>query len=159
IAIGAPAGQPDVNGIPLAAIERIEILPTTASGIYGGSATGGVINIIRRRDYNGAEGKLTYENTFDTDSAAGPIDFREGLSLEGGKTSILLAGSFSDENGLLRRDRDEFRRRYIAAVQANDPALLLPPNLPYGSTPNIRSVDGSPLFGPGTPNYTSVPAG
>ncbi|MGH7957692.1 MAG: TonB-dependent receptor, partial [Opitutaceae bacterium] len=33
--------QPDINGIPLAAIERIEVLPTTASGIYGGSATGG----------------------------------------------------------------------------------------------------------------------
>ena len=28
--------QPDINGIPLAAVERIEVLPTSASGIYGG---------------------------------------------------------------------------------------------------------------------------
>src|SRR5262249_10456959 len=32
--------QADLNGIPLSAIERIEVLPSTAGGIYGGSATG-----------------------------------------------------------------------------------------------------------------------
>jgi hypothetical protein len=47
--------QPDINGIPLAAIERIEVLPSTAGGIYGGSATGGVVNVILRRDFRGVE--------------------------------------------------------------------------------------------------------
>jgi len=41
-------GQPDLNGIPLAAVERIEVLPSTASGIYGGGATGGVVNVVLR---------------------------------------------------------------------------------------------------------------
>src|SRR5262249_39163857 len=66
--------QPDINGIPLAAIERIEVLPSTAGGIYGGSATGGVVNIILRRDFRGVEGKATYENTFDSDAGAMRLD-------------------------------------------------------------------------------------
>ena len=49
-AFGATPGQANINGIPLAAIERIEVLPATASGNYGGSATGGVIKIIKRQD-------------------------------------------------------------------------------------------------------------
>jgi len=32
--------QPDINGIPLSAIERIEVLPSSASAIYGGAAVG-----------------------------------------------------------------------------------------------------------------------
>src|SRR5690606_5926377 len=40
---------PDLRGIPLASIERIEILSSAGSAIYGTGATGGIINIITRR--------------------------------------------------------------------------------------------------------------
>src|SRR3546814_16964546 len=45
----------DLNAIPLAAVERIEILTDGASAIYGADAVGGVINLILRKDYNGAQ--------------------------------------------------------------------------------------------------------
>lgn len=45
----------DLNSIPLGAVERIEILSDGASAIYGSDAIGGVVNIITRRDFNGAE--------------------------------------------------------------------------------------------------------
>src|SRR6476660_3640561 len=45
----------DLNSIPLAMIERIEVLKDGASAIYGSDAIGGVINIILRKDYTGAE--------------------------------------------------------------------------------------------------------
>ena len=45
----------DLNIIPLAAVERIEILTDSASAIYGSDAIGGVINIILRKDYEGIE--------------------------------------------------------------------------------------------------------
>ena len=38
--VAAP-GQPDVNGIPLAAIDRIEVIPSSAGAIYGAGAEGG----------------------------------------------------------------------------------------------------------------------
>ncbi|GAB3728907.1 TonB-dependent receptor [Luteimonas pelagia] len=45
----------DVNAIPLAAVERIEILSDGASAVYGSDAIGGVVNIILRKDFDGAE--------------------------------------------------------------------------------------------------------
>ncbi len=45
----------DLNSIPMGAIERIEILTDGASAIYGSDAIGGVVNVITRKDYNGAE--------------------------------------------------------------------------------------------------------
>ena len=48
----------DVNHIPVAAIERIEVLRDGASAIYGSDAIAGVINFILRKDYQGAEGTV-----------------------------------------------------------------------------------------------------
>ncbi len=57
--------QPDVNGIPLAAIDRVEVLPGSASAIYGGTAVGGVVNVILKRSYTGGQVSTSYQNTFD----------------------------------------------------------------------------------------------
>ena len=49
------SSAPDLNTIPLAAIERIEVLRDGASSLYGTDAIGGVINFITKQDYSGAE--------------------------------------------------------------------------------------------------------
>lgn len=163
-AVGGSFGQPEITGLPLSAIERIEVLPTTASGIYGGSATGGVINIIMRRDYTGAEVKLTYGNTFDTDTATRKMDLMFGHAFNSGRTNLLLTAHYSDANDLLVADRD-FLQRGRDALQANSPSMFLPPYglPPLGATPNIMSADGSNLvLRDGTPldaAYTTVPLG
>lgn len=45
----------DISAIPLAAVERIEVLPDGASALYGSDAVAGVVNVILRRDFNGVE--------------------------------------------------------------------------------------------------------
>lgn len=45
----------DLNSIPSAAIDRVEVLKDGASAIYGTDAIGGVINFITRKDYRGAD--------------------------------------------------------------------------------------------------------
>jgi iron complex outermembrane receptor protein len=50
---GLNGGVVDLNQIPMAAIERIEILKDGASAIYGTDAIGGVINFILRTDFRG----------------------------------------------------------------------------------------------------------
>ncbi|MFN3630502.1 MAG: TonB-dependent receptor plug domain-containing protein, partial [Casimicrobiaceae bacterium] len=45
----------DLNSIPTSAIERVEVLKDGASAIYGSDAIAGVVNIILRKDYQGAE--------------------------------------------------------------------------------------------------------
>jgi iron complex outermembrane receptor protein len=49
------AAAVDLNAIPLAAIDRIEVLRDGASSLYGTDAIGGVINFILKRDFTGAE--------------------------------------------------------------------------------------------------------
>ena len=57
---GGSGAAVDLNMIPLAAIERIEILKDGGSAIYGADALAGVVNFITRKSYNGAEMRLGY---------------------------------------------------------------------------------------------------
>ncbi|PKB22223.1 TonB-dependent receptor [Janthinobacterium sp. 64] len=45
----------DLNNIPAAALQRVEVLLDGASALYGTDAIGGVINFITRKDYQGVE--------------------------------------------------------------------------------------------------------
>ncbi|HEY1137761.1 MAG TPA: TonB-dependent receptor [Xanthomonadaceae bacterium] len=49
------SGSADLNTIPLAIVERIEVLEDGASAIYGSDAIAGVVNIITRKNFEGAE--------------------------------------------------------------------------------------------------------
>lgn len=55
----AVTGAVDINLIPMAAVERIEILKDGASAIYGSDALGGVVNIITRKDFSGTQVSFT----------------------------------------------------------------------------------------------------
>jgi iron complex outermembrane receptor protein len=50
----------DVSTIPWSAVERIEVLPDGASAVYGSDAIAGVVNIIMRDDFRGAETQVRY---------------------------------------------------------------------------------------------------
>jgi outer membrane receptor protein involved in Fe transport len=52
--LGADASV-DLNSIPMAFIERIEVLASGASAVYGADAVGGVVNIVTRRETGGVE--------------------------------------------------------------------------------------------------------
>jgi len=71
----------DVNTIPAAAIERIEVLTDGASAVYGSDAIAGVVNIILRKDYQGAEVQLNYGISDHDDGK------REGFAITFGQTS------------------------------------------------------------------------
>lgn len=81
----------DLNSIPAAAIERVEVLLDGASALYGSDAIGGVINFITRRDYQGGEisiqGGVSHEggaNKRGASLAAGVGDLgRDGFNLFG----------------------------------------------------------------------------
>jgi len=50
----------DLNAIPLAAVERIEILTDGASAVYGSDAIGGVVNIITKKNFEGGEAMIGF---------------------------------------------------------------------------------------------------
>lgn len=55
----------NVNSIPMSAIERIEILKSGASSLYGSDALAGVVNIILRNDYRGRIIEMNAQQRFD----------------------------------------------------------------------------------------------
>jgi iron complex outermembrane receptor protein len=57
------AAAVDLNSIPFAALERVEVLRDGASAVYGSDAVGGVINFITRRNYKGGELSVRYGDT------------------------------------------------------------------------------------------------
>jgi iron complex outermembrane recepter protein len=57
---GANGDFVDVSNIPTAAVERIEILPDGASALYGSDAIAGVVNIVLKDDFQGAETQARY---------------------------------------------------------------------------------------------------
>lgn len=56
------SGAVDLNAIPMAAIDRIEVLRDGASAIYGTDAIGGVVNFILRREFKGVDVSAEYQN-------------------------------------------------------------------------------------------------
>jgi iron complex outermembrane receptor protein len=56
---GSNADFVDVSTLPSIAVARVEVLLDGASAIYGSDAVGGVVNVILRRDFNGAEVRLS----------------------------------------------------------------------------------------------------
>ncbi len=128
----------DFNAIPLAAIDRIEVLPTTASAIYGASAVGGVINIVLKRKYVGGEIKATYQNPDDTNAPMRKIDWSHGLTLEGGRTQIMLSAGYSDQKLLQTQDRRFMMTDYAWQIRQN--TIAATGNVAQswlGATPNI----------------------
>ena len=135
---GGDFTQPDINGIPISSIERIEVLPATASGIYGGGATGGVINIILKNDFVGTDVQASFDNTFRGDAARRQLDASFGMALNGGKTRFHVAASYSDQESLRRRDRN-FSARSRALLLANNPnPYEFSP--PVGYLPNVATL-------------------
>ncbi|HKS36734.1 MAG TPA: TonB-dependent receptor plug domain-containing protein, partial [Verrucomicrobiae bacterium] len=81
----------DLNTIPLAAVERIEILKDGGSALYGADAIAGVVNFILKKNYNGAEFNAYYGNTTETDAGTQTYSFVTGSSDE--DSSFLVGGS------------------------------------------------------------------
>ncbi len=102
---GGAGGREDFNvdGIPVSAIERIEVLTQGASAIYGSEAIGGVVNIILKKNYTGAELSLNYDNTFDKDVGDTSISLTAGFAR--GKLKTFLTASWEHQNALMSRDR------------------------------------------------------
>jgi len=93
----------DLNTIPRAAIENIEILKDGASTTYGADAIAGVVNFKLRRDYRGAEVNIDYGNTTDKDSGevAASLVFGEGDE----KTSFTGVLNYYSRNSIYSHDR------------------------------------------------------
>jgi len=96
-------GYQDVSTIPSAVVERIEVLKDGASSIYGSDAMAGVINIITRKNFDGAEVNAYYGQYSDGDGTIQNYDFVTGFS--GDRGSVTIAAEYHKEDEVWAKDR------------------------------------------------------
>ncbi len=118
----------DVNQIPPSAIDHIEVLADGASAIYGSDAIGGVVNIILKSNYEGADiGVRDGQASGDYREKSGY--FTAGTSLHG--LHVTASGSWS-HNDPLYQDRRSFsspitgRVSVVPGTIGKPPAILAP---------------------------------
>mgnify|MGYP005752747351 CR=1 FL=1 len=141
------SGQ-DLNSVPLAAVERIEILSDGASAIYGSDAIGGVINIITRRDFNGVEVTLGMGNPKRTGG-----ETEEGSLIFGtaGDRGNLVAGiSYSNRGIIFARERD-YSRGGQSTFSNNLRIAVAAPGTLYGF--RDAGFVSNPNFGAALPGF------
>ena len=134
----------DVNSIPIAAIERVEILKDGASAVYGSDAIAGVINFILRKDYKGLEMSAEYGDTSQGGGGTKRVSGTWGVGdLSTDRFNFMLVGSYQKEDALFGRDR-RFANSSFNVANQNDTTS--------GNTfpANIAAVDGS--FGTRNPS-------
>lgn len=85
------SGSVDLNTIPAAIIERVEVLKDGASSIYGSDAIAGVINIITRDNFEGAEFRTHYGQFSQGDGERKSMDLTIGGSNDRGNVVLSLS--------------------------------------------------------------------
>ena len=97
----------DLNTIPLAIVERIEVLEDGASSLYGSDAIAGVVNIITRRDFDGAQVTLNYGQYSAGDGTQKGVDLAWGHV--GERLNVFVGGSWVKQDPVFARDREQAR--------------------------------------------------
>ncbi len=149
----------DLNLIPLAAIERVEVVTDGASALYGSDAVSGVVNIVMKTDYQGLEvgGGYGYSPN------QGNWAERHGHLVAGvsnGKTSISVSGDWYRSDPLFQFERAYSNPIYgtstfAGVIVVGSSYYLLNPSLnapPAGHLPIATLVANGVYAGP----YTST---
>lgn len=137
---GGGGAAVNVNAIPLAAIDRIEVLKDGASGVYGSDAIAGVVNFILSKDFQGADLSVTTGKPTRSGGAK-----NESVALVGGfgnvakdRFNVTVSASIERESALDAKDR-EFSKTgnqapYISAAATGQG------NIQGGYTPGTGSA-------------------
>ena len=92
----------DMNSIPMAAVERIEILTDGASAIYGSDAIGGVVNVILRKDFQGFA--ISYGETKPSVTGGDRTEASAIMGVSGEMGRMILGASKTSRDIIFVRD-------------------------------------------------------
>lgn len=131
----------DLNSLPLAVIDRIEIVKDGASAVYGSDAVAGVVNVHTRQDQDGVFGDF-YVGRAD----AGGLDTEHaslGFGRQTERTQVFAAASWYDQGSLYSRERKLSRSsdgRSRGGVDKRSSATV-PAWVDFGEGPMILADD------------------
>ena len=116
----------DPNAIPVDAVERIEVLTSGASAVYGSDAIGGVVNFILRKDYQGATFTTNFGQSDHNDGAQRGYTFTFGQTSD--KGSIMAGINYNKQDGVEAANRN-FSKDALT-LKKNGPVIGGSPSTP-----------------------------
>jgi outer membrane receptor protein involved in Fe transport len=111
----APGVQVDLNAVPAQLVERIENVAIGGAPTYGSDAIAGVVNVITRRDYEGAEVSVTYGITDRNDNKRNSISAIFGQNFGNGLGNITIAATRDTSDGVLGTERPRIANAFLFA--------------------------------------------
>ena len=94
----------DINSIPTAIVERVEVMRDGASTIYGTDAVAGVVNIITKKDFEGVELEYGYDVTSEDDGDMHNFSATFGNTFE--KGNFVFSAQVNKRDEIRQGDRD-----------------------------------------------------
>ena len=130
----------DINTIPMSAVDRVEILTDSASAVYGADAIGGVVNIIMKQDWEGAEIHVGASRPTRDSANTDSVSFSFGTSYD--KGNIMFSGEWYKKLPIFDSDRD------YSKVQVN--GTTGPTGLPLDGSSDVQGINGggNSIFAP-----------
>lgn len=156
---GLSGSAVDVNQVPLAAIERIEVLKDGASAIYGTDAIGGVINFITKKNFTGVSMTGFVDIPEEGDSQIYRLSGTVGYGdLDAQGFNVMAAVSKSWNKALFGKDRDfvngnQPNRGLSIDTRGTPIATAFPIN---ASAAGIGIIQGGTLLGNATGTLTNL---
>jgi iron complex outermembrane recepter protein len=103
----------DLNSIPSAAIERVEVITGGASSTYGADAVGGVVNFIMKKNFQGVSFDAQYGETEIGDAEELRLSALMGGSFgENGAGNVMLGADYTRRGDAFLVDREFYRNRF-----------------------------------------------
>jgi len=99
------SGVVDINTIPSAAVERVEVISGGASSTYGADAVGGVVNFILKKNFTGMNLDAQYSLNERGDGGQFRASALIGASLDGGRGNVMLGMEYYDRKSVRTLDR------------------------------------------------------
>jgi iron complex outermembrane receptor protein len=118
-------GTVDLNTIPSAVIDHVEVLQDGASAIYGSDAIAGVVNIITVKNYNGGEANAymgEYNGDSHWDGKTQSYDFTMGSSND--KSGLLFNAAYTNQDGIFSKDRSISKEPIIGLGNAGGSSAI-----------------------------------
>lgn len=98
-------GQFDLNNVPLALIERVEVLTGGSATTYGADAVAGVVNFITRQDFAGLEVTAASQITEQGDGHTVRFDVTTGANFDDGRGNVVLSVGYQQADPVYQGDR------------------------------------------------------
>lgn len=119
-------GVVDLNSIPPALIDRVEVVTGGASAVYGSDAMAGVVNFIMKDNFEGLEFGGQVGGSEHGDSERYNIDLTIGSNFAEGRGNVVFYANYFDRAATYANARPWGRTSLVNAVDANGRAFLRP---------------------------------